>query len=112
MLRKTVEDVERLLTALTGAVSKRRRGVAEDDGQIDDYEYARRVLAAAEPDLRKLGMYEETERAINDSERLMQAGRFDEADDVLLNTAREMMKKSGTYERMAAEYGKPGKGTT
>lgn len=106
MLRQTAEDVENMLTALTVVVHKRREGIVEQQEQhhLDDFEYARRVLVAGELDLRKLGMYEKVERAIKESERLIQAVQFDAAEVVLLNTAGELMKKSGTYDRMAAEY--------
>lgn len=101
MLPQTVQDVEELLIYLTGTVTKRRNGIVDE---IDPYEHARSVLTAAEPDLRKLGMYADAEHAINDSERLIQAGRFDEADDLLLNTVEEMMEKSGTSKRLRASY--------
>lgn len=107
MTRQTVRDVESMLTYLTFTLDMRRNGAAGVAGR-DPYGYARDVLAAAEPDLRQLGMYEDAERAVNDSERLIQAGRFDEADDLLLRTVREMMEKSGTNKRLRASYSKGG----
>lgn len=76
MRKKSVRDVESTLSYLLGVLSSVERG---DMQEFDNgaYDYTRKVLAAAEQSVRKLGMYEAAEHAINESERLILAGQFE-----------------------------------
>ncbi|MES1196656.1 MAG: hypothetical protein ABUL58_06905, partial [Steroidobacter sp.] len=101
--KQTIADVESTLNYLLGVLSSAKKG---DRRYLDGgaYKYAREVLEAAEQPLRALGMYEVTEHAINESERLILAGHFDEADNLLLSTGREMLEKSGSNDRLRKMY--------
>jgi hypothetical protein len=101
MQRKTVVDVENLFDYLQGVVSATRRG--EDEIKIA-YPYARTVLQSAKQSLSKLNLYEAAEHAINESERLILDGLFEEADKLLLDTVRDMMERSGTNARLRKLY--------
>jgi len=99
--KKTVKDVEDVLGYLQGIVSSTRRG--EDEMKIA-YPYARTVLQEAEQPLRKLDLYEKASHAIDQSERMILAGQFDEADKLLCLTARELMEISGTNDGLRKLY--------
>lgn len=101
--KKTVADVESVLSYLLGVVSSVQRGDREEL-ETGAFAYARAVLMAAEGPLKKLGSYEAAEHAINEAERLILAGEIAAADDLLLATAREMMEKSGTNDRLRKTY--------
>lgn len=103
MQNKTVADVENVLEYLQSVAFQTEKGNREEF-ETGAHKYARDVLAAAEQPLRKLGMYEAAERAINESERLITAGQFKNADQLLLDVAREMMEKSGTNDRLRKLY--------
>jgi len=100
---QTVRDVESVLNYLLGVLSSVKRG---DRQELEEgaFDYARKVLAAAESPLRKLGMHEAAGHAINESERLILAGQLDEADQLLLRVGREMVEKSGTNDRLRKLY--------
>lgn len=103
MQKKTVADVESLFNYLLSVLSSAERG---DRQELDEgpYAYAQAVLAAAEGSLRKLGMYEAAEHALNESERLVLTGQLGEAHKLLLTTVREMMEKSGTNDQLRKLY--------
>lgn len=102
--KHTVADVEETLVYLQGIALGTERG--EDEHKIA-YPYARTVLAGAERPLKKVGLYEQARHAIDESERLILAGQFDKAISLLGDTAREMMERSGTNDRLRKLYAPP-----
>lgn len=70
------------------------------------FDYARAVLQAAEQPMKKLGVHEGTENAINEAEKCILANRFDEANQILLSMVKAIMEKSGTKARLHQLYGK------
>jgi hypothetical protein len=103
---QSVTEIESLLTGLLGVVSAVKAG---DRRELEEgvFGYAHQVVASAETPLRKLGMYEATAHAVNESERLLRSEQFDEADDLLLALTRGMMEKSGTTARLERIFGPP-----
>lgn len=103
MQKKTVVDVEGVLIYLLEVLSSARAG---DTEELDEgaYAYARDVLEAAELPLKDLGMYGAVEDSIDESERLILVAQFDEADQLLLETIRNIMEKSGTNARLQRLY--------
>jgi hypothetical protein len=89
-----VADVEEVLICLLCAVSMYRRG--RPGLMAGVHEHARSVLAAAAHPVRAAGLYDAAEHAINESERLLLAGRFDDAQDMLFKTAGRVGVKSGS----------------
>lgn len=103
--KKSFADVEDVLVGLMGVVTAARGG---EQRISTAYPYARTVLAGAEASLKKLDLYDKARHAIDESERLILAGHFDEADKLLCETAREMMERSGTNDRLRKLYAPKG----
>jgi len=103
--KKSIADIEDVLVGLMGVVTATKRG---EERVSTAYPYARTVLAGAEGALKKLDLYEKARHAIDESERLILAGQFDEADKLLYETAREMMERSGTNDRLRELYAPKG----
>lgn len=103
MRPQNIKNVETTLVYLLDVLSAAERGDRErlDGGAFD---FARKVLAAAEKPVRKVGMYEAIEQAINESERLIRSGQFSDADQLLLGVTREMMEKSGSNDSLRKLY--------
>lgn len=100
---QTITDVEHMLGYLLSVLRSARDGNRKelDAGAFD---FARKVLAAAERPLNKLGIYSATEQVLNESEQLVVAGPLEEAGKFLLGFVREMMEKSGTNDRLRKLY--------
>jgi hypothetical protein len=101
---EVVTEFEGLLMYLMSFVSKAKEGVISEAEYRSSSEYVRQKLIVAETALRNLGMYDAVKHAIDESQRLIAADTFDEADQLLLNTVREMMERSGTHERLRRQY--------
>lgn len=101
--KKTVIDVENVFDYLMGVCGLASQGNREAF-EKDAFNYARMVLQAAEQPMQKLGMYVATQHVFDEAERLILVGRFEDADQLLLKTVREMMEKSGTNARLRKLY--------
>lgn len=104
--KRTVAEVESVLSYLLGVCSSVEQG---DRVQLERgaFAYAREIVMGAEGPLKKLGLYEAAEHAVNEGERLILAGEVAAADELILKTAREMMEKSGTNDRLRKLYAPP-----
>ncbi len=56
--------------------------------------------------LEKLGLYERVRQALIESEKLAKVGKFNEAEDLILETNKALMKASGTYETLQRAFSK------
>jgi hypothetical protein len=107
MSRKgSVADFENMLDFLLATVMLAKKGECADPKA--DYVYARTVLRNTEAALRAGGFYEMAHHAVHESERLVTAGQFDTADQLILDTARQMRGRSGTNDRLRKLYAPPG----
>jgi hypothetical protein len=102
--KSSIADVESMLDYLLATVMLAKKG---DHDPKSAYAYARTVLRDAEVALRKGGFHDMAHHAVDESERLVLARQFDEADQLILNTAREMMERSGTNDRLRKLYAPP-----
>jgi hypothetical protein len=103
MRKTTVADFEEVLEYLQNVIYRARKGdIAELEAV--DYRYAQDALAAAEESLREINMYEAAENAVNESRKLVLAGNFDTAEELVLSTVRKVMETSGSNERLRLLY--------
>lgn len=105
MENKSVKDFEDVFDLLLGILTQTKNGNNEDFDM--SWSYARRVLEAASKPLIKLGVYEVAKFTLDESERLILAGEFEKADQLLLTTVRDIMEKSGTNKRLRKLYESP-----
>ena len=78
------------------------RGVS--DSLLVGYEYFYEELDKVRKPLEALGFYEIVKSAITEAEALVKTRRFDEAEDLILNTNRALMKASGTYDALSRAF--------
>ena len=99
---RAVVRFENILVGLQGGISAFGRGVS--DSLLAGYSYFYRELDNVRKPLEALGCYEMVKSAVTDAEALVKAGRFDEAEDLILNANRALMKASGTYDALRRAF--------
>jgi hypothetical protein len=94
----TVADVEGELAFLLCVISQVKEGNKQEFAQ--SYTYVRTIVRRGERALRKLELFENTQKVIDEAEGLMVAGQYAEADDLIRSTLRDMAERSGTNDRL------------
>ena len=102
--KMTIEDFESDLGALQGLIS-----YYAENNELDmlfDFAYPdhQKQLAELEAALQEIAMYEPVKAALAQSEVLARQGKYEEAEDVILEVNRALMRASGTWAKMEKRY--------
>ncbi len=102
MRRKfTISQFEDSLEGLQGSISSYAKNNELHLLFENMYPMFQEYLTDVETQLKKVDMYESVKAALALSEALARDERYEEAEDVILDVNRSLMKASGTYARMA-----------
>lgn len=96
-----VSDVEDALVGLQVRIAAAARGSNELESV---YLYVRKKLTAAKSDLEEVSFFDQLVSAIDKSESLARAGRFGEAENLILEASKTLMHRSGSEDRLRRLY--------
>ncbi len=99
---RAVVRFENTLVGLQGSISAFGRGV--NDTLLRAYDLYYEELEKVRKPLEALDIYETVKSALTEAESLVKAEKFDEAEDLILNTNRALMKASGTYDALRRAF--------
>lgn len=102
--KMTIAEFEDDLEGLQGVIPSSAK-----DNELDllfKFSYPRMVREADElqPKLEKINMYEPVKAALAQSEALAREAKYEEAEDVILEINRALMRASGTWDKMVKRF--------
>ena len=100
----TIADFEDDLEGLQGVITYYARNNELDTLFEVSYPRHNETLEQLKPALEKISMYEPVKNALHQSETLAREGKFEEAEDVILEINRTLMKASGTWDKMVKRF--------
>lgn len=101
MGKKEIRELGNELVGLQGGISLYRKGI-DEFFLSHGFEIAEQKLNAARPDLEQLGLYQQCRHALSRAHDLVKMGptHDEEAETLILNANRALMKGAGIYEEM------------
>jgi len=105
MSRKiTIAEFEDDLEGLQGVITYYAKNDELDTLLEVSYPRHNETLEQLKPALEKIAMYEPVKTALHRSETLAREGKFEAAEDVILEINRALMRASGTWDKMVKRF--------
>lgn len=102
--KPTIAEFEVDLGALQGVITYYAQNNELETLFEISYPRHRETVEQLKPALEKIAMYEPVKNALHQSETLAREGRFEEAENVVLEINRALMRASGTWDKMVRRF--------